>query len=350
MKSLSICSVKILLGKFIGMTLLFLTGVSYGQVSSLMTGAPGQINRYVGLGDGDSIAVSIIKGMEQGPTFTVLAGIHGFEYPPILAVQRILKTIDPWQLKGSLIIVPVASEASFYGRSVFIHPKDGKNLNRVFPGKAQGSATEKIAAFISREIIPISDVFLDIHGGDAGEDLLPFVCYYERKDAPAQVELAKRLTIAAGFEYNVIYPYALKAGQPSEYAFKEAVQQGKTALSIEAGKLGSTDSEDIEIIEKGIWNMLREMKMISGTVQKDVDQKWIYSPNYMKASNSGIFYSTIKAGDQVSKGEYLGSITTVFGEVIQEIHSEYEGIVLYKIGSPPVNRGETMFCIGKVIE
>ncbi|MCE7056097.1 succinylglutamate desuccinylase/aspartoacylase family protein [Algoriphagus sp. AGSA1] len=343
--------VKIILIGYVGITLLFLANISYGQVSSLLTGTSGQIqNRYADLGDGDSIAVSMIKGVEPGPVFTILAGIHGFEYPPILAVQRILKTIDPQKLKGSLIVIPLASESSFFGRSVFIHPKDGKNLNRVFPGNEEGSATERIAAFLSREIIPISDVFLDIHGGDAGEDLLPFVCYYERKDALVQLKMARKLTIAAGFEYNVVYPYTLKSNQPSEYAFKEAVQQGKTALSIEAGKLGSADVADIDLIEKGIRNMLIEMQMISGSIHTAVDQKWIFGPDYLKVPISGLFYSDIKAGDQVSKGQLLGHITNVFGEVLQEIHSEYEGIILYKIGTPPVNAGETMFCIGRIIE
>lgn len=323
-------------------------GSAFAQVSPLAGIAPGTIkNSYIDLGESDSLALSIIRGRVDGPVFTIVAGIHGFEYPPIIAVQRILKSIDPKELKGSLLIIPLASEASFYQRSVFTHPEDGKNLNRVFPGNGSGTVTEKIAAFISQVIIPVTDVFLDIHGGDASEDLLPFVCFYDRKDASAQVALARKLASAADFEYNVIYPYTLKADQRSEYAFKEAVQQGKTALSIEAGKLGAADRVAIDRIENGILNMLKEMEMIQGSISTHSDQRWLVNPDYIKAPVQGIFYSDIKSGDQVSKGQYLGYITDIFGEKLEEIHSGFDGIVLYKIGTPPVNTGETMFCIGK---
>ena len=320
---------------------------AFAQQSLVRDLKPGETrNSYIDLMAGDSLALSLIKGIADGPVFTIVAGVHGYEYPPIMAVQRVLKSINPAQLKGTLIILPVANESSFYGRSAFVNPKDGKNLNRSFPGNSQGTATEKIAAFISEEIIPISDVFLDVHGGDASEDLLPFVCFYDRKDAPEQVELARKLTEAAGFEYNVVYPYNLGPEQPSQYAFKEAVQQGKTALSIEAGKLGNVQEENVSLIEQGIMNMLMEMEMLPGPVVFLHDQKWLDNQVYIKAPVKGIFYSKVKSGDSVSEGQLLGYITDVFGMRIEEVLAPAGGLVLYKIGTPPVNSGETLFCIG----
>jgi len=102
--------------------------------------------------------------------------------------------------------------------------------------------------FITENIIPASDVFLDIHGGDAPEDLLPFICYYNNKNRPAQTQLAKELSDASGFEYVVSYPYTITDEEPAKYVFKQAVQDGKTGLSIEAGKLGIVQEEAVNLI------------------------------------------------------------------------------------------------------
>ncbi len=330
-----------------GVIVLFCLGTA--TTAQQLTDFPSGCRRdtMVYLGSEDSLAVTMIKGKHDGPVFTLVAGVHGFEYPPILAIQDLMKRIQPEKLHGTLVILPLANEAAFYGRSVFTNPKDGKNLNRVFPGKAGGSITEQIAHWISKEVIPVSDVFLDIHGGDASEDLLPFVCYYNRKDTPDQVALAHRLTKAANFEYNVVYPYTLSPDAPSEYAFKEAVQQGKTALSIEAGKLGNVQPAMVAMITEGVMNMLATMEMYPFDEKRHVNQKWLKEQVYLKCPSTGIFYSNIKSGDKVAEGQVLGVITNVFGEKLADISAPASGTVLYKVGTPPVNKGETLFCIGK---
>lgn len=142
--------------------------------------------------------LTIIKGKNPGMVFTIVAGVHGYEYPPITAVQELMKEIDINRLQGTLIVLPVANTASFYKRSPFVNPIDGKNLNTAFPGSASGSITEKIAHWITEEIISNTEVFLDIHGGDASEDLLPFVCYYNNHDEAEQTEQAHLLSEASG--------------------------------------------------------------------------------------------------------------------------------------------------------
>lgn len=168
------------------------------------------------------LPVTIIKGKEKGRVFTIVAGIHGYEYPPIIAVQELLNEIKPENIKGSLIIIPIANVESFQKRTPFVNPLDGKNLNTAFPGLEKGSPTEQIAHLITKEIIPNSTIFLDIHGGDANEDLLPFVCYYDRKDTPENTKKAHELSVRSGIQYIVSYPYTLTPTEPAKYAFKEA--------------------------------------------------------------------------------------------------------------------------------
>lgn len=293
------------------------------------------------------LPLTIIKGKEEGPNFTIIAGVHGYEYPPIIAVQKLMKEIEPENLKGNLIIIPIANLGSFYKRVPFVNPLDNLNLNTTFPGDNSGSITEKIAAWITKEIIPNSDVFLDIHGGDAGEDLMPFICYYNNEDMPKQTQDAKALADASGMDWIVSYPYTISQTEPARYAFKQAVQDGKTALSIEAGKLGTVQAENVARIKNSVYNMLQHKKMYATNVTEKSNQKtFIEQQTYVRVPESGIFYSKITSGQKVDEGQELGHITDAFGKVIDEIYAPVSGYILYKVGTPPVNKGETLFCIG----
>lgn len=292
--------------------------------------------------------VTIISGKEKGPVFTIVAGIHGFEYPPITAVQELIKEIDPKKLKGTLIVVPIANVGSFYKRTPFVNPLDGKNLNNAFPGSASGTITEQIANYITKEIIPLSDVFLDIHGGDANEDLLPFICSYNNTLEEKNMFLSHKLSEISGINHIVSYPYTITKTEPSKYAFKQASQDGKTALSIEAGKLGNVQMESVHLIKKAVYNMLNYMKMFNeGTAPvKNPSAVYLNNQEYVKADFSGNFHSNLKSGDYIKKGDKIGFISNEFGKVLGDVISPATGVILYKIGTPPVNKNETVFCIG----
>lgn len=296
-------------------------------------------------GNSGHLPISLIKGKNEGPVFTIVAGVHGFEYPPIVATQALLKEIDLEKLKGTLIIIPIANTASFFTRTPFINPQDKLNLNNAFPGKADGSITEQIAHFITTNIISVSDIFLDIHGGDAPEDLLPFVCYYDNRKKPEQTALAKELSENSGFEYVVSYPYTISDTEPAKYTFKQAVQDGKTALSIECGKLGKVQENSLKLIKKGVYNMLSTMHMYSNDTEAPKSITYLDKQTYIKAKVQGIFYSKHKAGDSIKKGELVGYTTDEFGTILERYKSPKDGIILYKLATPPINFNDTVMCI-----
>ncbi|WP_228394338.1 succinylglutamate desuccinylase/aspartoacylase family protein [Chryseobacterium glaciei] len=295
------------------------------------------------------LPITIIKGKEKGPVFSIVAGIHGYEYPPIIAVQELLNEIKPEQVKGTLIIVPIANVEAFQKRTPFINPLDNKNLNNAFPGSQNGTPTDQIANIITKEIISNSTIFLDIHGGDANEDLLPFVCYYDRKDSPENTKLAHNLSAQSQINYIVSYPYNLTSTEPAKYVFKQATQQGITALSIEAGKLGTVQKENVDMIKIAVYNMLESSGNYVKSKPKIKNERkptFFDRQDYIKVPESGIFYSELKSGDKVTKNQILGYITDGFGNKKQDVISKTDGIILYKIGTPPVNKDETLFCIG----
>ena len=121
------------------------------------------------LGNKTFLPILIVKGKQKGKTFTILAGVHGAEYAPIIASQELIKELKPNELIGTVIILPITNIGSFYTKTPYINPLDNKNINRIFPGKKEGTVSERIVNFISSEVIPKSDIFLDVHGGDASE-------------------------------------------------------------------------------------------------------------------------------------------------------------------------------------
>ena len=78
------------------------------------------------------LPITVINGRDKGPVFSIVAGVHGYEYPPVIAVQELLKEIKPEHIRGTLIIVPVANMESFQKRTPFVNPLDQKNLNKFF--------------------------------------------------------------------------------------------------------------------------------------------------------------------------------------------------------------------------
>ena len=297
-------------------------------------------------GNSTDLPIIMVKGKEAGKTLTILSGVHGYEYPPIMAVQEFIKELEPERLKGNLIVMPMANKASFYGRYPFKSPLDEINLNNAFPGKQDGTVTQQIAYYITEHIIPISNVFLDIHGGDASEDLLPFVCYYNNESRPEATAKAKLLSESSGFSNIVSYPYHLKDTEPAKYAFKQAVQDGKVGISFEAGALGNVQEEAVRLNKNGIYQVLDRLGMYSSQLDLPNNLIRYNGQAYLKVPKTGILYSKLRAGDAVTEGQVVGYITNEYGEVLEKILSPGTGTILYKIGTPPVKQGETLMCIG----
>ncbi len=92
-----------------------------------------------GIDAGTQIPLTTISGARPGPVLALVAGNHGYEYPPVLALQKLRSQVDAAQLSGTVIMVHVANMPSFLGRTVYFSPVDGKNLNRGLPGPCAGS-------------------------------------------------------------------------------------------------------------------------------------------------------------------------------------------------------------------
>ncbi len=146
-----------------------------------------------------------VSGASDGPTVTLIAGIHGAEYTPIDAVMRFCQALDPATLRGRLVGVPVVNLPAFWERTPFVCPRDGKNLNRVFPGDPAGSFSDVLAHYMFNRVIRHGDYLIDLHAGDLVEELAPFSLVQATKNADVDAR-ALDLAVAFGLPYLVVQP------------------------------------------------------------------------------------------------------------------------------------------------
>jgi len=133
--------------------------------------ATGFIQVPAGVDAAANIPVIVVNGAKPGPTLALVAGSHGTEYASILALQKLAQSADPGELSGALIVVPLVNLASFAQKVPHLNPVDGKNMNRFFPGKPDGTQTERAAWAIAKQVVEKCDYLIDLHGGDLDEDL-----------------------------------------------------------------------------------------------------------------------------------------------------------------------------------
>lgn len=295
--------------------------------------------------DSTFIPVTVIHGKKAGPVIGLIAGIHGFEYPPIMAMQQMARELSPDSLSGTVIIVHIANVKAFFGRSVFYNPVDGKNLNREFPGDKNGSLTQCIAWVLSQKILPRCNYLVDIHAGDAPEDLHDYVGYYAHGEQTAK---AKQMAEALGFDWIMKSEIDFVKGQPTVYCSKEAVTQGIPTVAIECGKLGGVSQAEVKKINNGLLNLMRSLQLLPGAVETSNKPLEITKRNYINSEHTGIFYSDCKSGQLIRAGMKLGYITDVKGNLLTTIYSPVDGFIVYQIATPPVNKGEILFSFGSL--
>jgi hypothetical protein len=294
---------------------------------------------------GTTIPISIIHGAKPGPVLALAAGVHGQEYTPIIALQRLLKTLDPKTLTGTVILVHVSNMPSFLARTIYYAPTDNKNLNRVFPGSATGTLSERIAAMLTKEVIERATHVVDLHCGDGNESLRPY-SYWITTGDPKVAEAGKQMALAFGFDHIIVDRERPVDPARSVYLSNTAITRGKPALTIESGGLARTDEESIAAIERGIAGLLRHLGMRAEGPPPVAKPILIERNEVVRAASTGIFYPAVERGHTVAEGTLLGRITDFHGRVLEEIRAPFAGEILYVIGTPPISKGEPVAMVG----
>jgi predicted deacylase len=292
------------------------------------------------------IPVTVIHGARPGKVLAAVAGIHGFEFAPILAAERLAGRVDPASLAGTLVIVRVANIPGFEGRSPNVNPVDRKNLNRVFPGNPQGTQTERIADLIACEVVARSDFLIDMHSGDGAEFLDAFVGVY---GGPLATDFPLALKVATGFGFPNLVRYSMDTQEQIDRGRslnRQGVAAGKPTILVEIGQNGSSEEADVAAIVTGVESALHVLGMADGPV-RDVPRvvRRFEGTVSVTASHTGLFHPAKPGSRVLAKGELIGTITDYTGKEVEKLYSPVDGYALYGITGPTVEAGDATVTI-----
>ena len=293
--------------------------------------------------------MTVLHGLRPGKVLALVAGVHAYEYPPILALYRLRKILDPRAISGTVIMVHIANLPSFQRRTVYYNPYDWKNLNRVFPGDPNGTMSQRIAAVLTASVVERCDILLDMHCGDANEALIPYSYWMISGDAAFDAS-TRRLALDFGLPHIIIDETRSRDPADSKYLGNTAILRGKPAVTTESGFLGRTDEESVARNVAGVLSVMRGCGMIAGTPEPAADPVWIDKYEVVNSSWDGLFYPRLDKGYYVRKDEVVGVVADYLGNVKGEVRAPFTGILLYIVRTPPCNAGEPLFEVGRVKE
>ena len=271
-----------------------------------------------------------VRGAQDGPHLTVIAGVHGTEYTSIAAAREFARSLDPATVSGRITVVPLVNLPAFWARSPFVVPDDGKNLNRCFPGDPSGSYAEALADAVFTRFITGSDALLDLHAGDLPEALEPFAIYEE-----SPVEGAARdLALAYGLGHVVRQTRAARTVAGSSDA--AAADIGIPAIIAESGQNGLVDRASVDRHLAGLANVARFLGVLPGEVVRHAPPQEHEGWHWLRTPVAGWWEPAVPVGTDVAAGDLLGTVSGLLGDVEHEVRAPEAGVPLFLTTSPAV--------------
>lgn len=309
------------------------------QVGNLSVEPGAKLQHFLQVANSDlTMPITLVNGATPGKTVVITSGVHGGEYPGIEAAIRLAKTLDPKEISGRVAIVHPANITAFQDKQQYTSPVDGKNLNRMFPGRALGTISERIAYTISTELHAQADFYMDLHGGDIHEALVPFVLY----PAGAGEEIAQASRAAAAL---LGVPFVVGSVSTTG-TYGSAAAQGVPGFLGEIGQCGLWTEDQVHAYMRGVMNILKHLKVVPGAVENLGPVTYLPRMVGTNADQTGCWYPTVQPGDKVNQGNKLGEIRDYFGNTLGEYFASQNGTVLYVISSLAINAGDPIVAIG----
>ncbi len=312
--------------------------------------ATGVLTVPAGVDAASSLAVILINGAKPGPTLALISGAHGTEYASIIAMEKLADAIEPAQLAGAVIIVPLVNPASFAQKVPHLNPVDGKNMNRYYPGKPDGTQTERVSWAISKQVVEKCDYLLDFHGGDLDENLRRYT-YWADTGNPKLDNTTRGMVLAFGLDHIIIQRWRPSDPPPAAITLtRYASSIGKPAVAAEAGHAGTVLADDVDVLVRGSLNVMRHLKMLPGQAPLVEHPVWIGQAAVLASEVDGIFYPLVGPEAYVTKGMTIGYVTDYSGKRIWDAKSPISGVIVYINALPSMKKGDNVADIGEIAE
>jgi predicted deacylase len=290
-----------------------------------------------------------------GPTIVAIGGTHGDEYEGPVGLKNLIRELDPARLaSGRLIVIPVLNVPAFRAARRD-SPFDGQNMNRVFPGDAAGSITQRIGRFVTDEVLPRADVVIDLHAGGTGFEMLRCMSFHQVPD-PDHYARFRETALLFGTPFVMIYTGGMGTGLLTE----EAEAMGKITIGSELGFGASTDLNGVRWAHHGTLNVMRSYGLLDeATVDltpPGLDRQRVVSATdidrYVTAPVSGISEPLVPVGAFVTAGQPVARIHDFerIDEPPVEIRADGDGYVMCRKFRAVTEQGEVVMVIAAEVD
>jgi len=287
------------------------------------------------------IPVAVINGTEEGKTLCLIGGTHGTEFASIEAVIRIVQNLNPKEMKGTVLAVTVLNGPQFEHRSAFLSPFDQLNQNRQFPGNPEGTLSQRTAHVVFSEMVSKADALIDCHGGDITEDIDDMVIVQLGPNKEANKTAAE---MASCFPTKYVVTH--KPGEIGGSSGVATEKYGIPCITSEAGTPYPVRERHVRFHYDGIMNNLKYFGIIPGKPQ--MVQPTMNPVRYrFKTNLGGIWHPYVDLAQMVSKGQEVGNISDLFGNIIETYKVPEDSMVTFLRVFYSVNVGEPL--IGLVV-
>jgi N-alpha-acetyl-L-2,4-diaminobutyrate deacetylase len=284
----------------------------------------------------------------DGPTALLTGANHGDEYEGPLALQNLAYNIDAADITGRVIIVPAFNYPAFRA-GTRTSPIDSGNMNRAFPGRPDGTVTEKIADYFQRTLVPMADVVLDIHAGGKTLDFVPFAAAHVLEDKHQQKACVAAMQ-AFGAPYSMMLLEIDNTGM-----YDTAVEgQGKIFVSTELGGGGTASANTINIAKRGVRNLLIHTGIQKGEleVSPSIALDMPDDDCFVFCEHDGLIEFNVELGDSIKNGDVLARVWPLdrTGVSAVEYRAKHDGIVAGRHFPGLVKSGDFLSMIANLTE
>ncbi|MGW7170647.1 succinylglutamate desuccinylase/aspartoacylase family protein [Streptomyces sp. NPDC054884] len=286
------------------------------------------------------IPLTLVNGARPGPHVLITAGVHGGEFTGIDAATRLAALLEPGEVRGQVVVCPVANPPAVYQGRLGVSPVDGVNINRVFPGDPEGGPTERLAAWLFTHLVEGADAYVDLHSGGIDEVLEDFVGYRLTGDA----ELDGRTADMAGVLGIEDVIFGMNADGGNSHA--AAARQGIPAILVETGQLGERDSDAARRLVGGLYGVLSRLGVLDTRPQDPASpvREWVWAAG-VTAETTGLWYPEFTAGDDVTAGQVVGHVIDPADGQEHKIHTPATGRIFYGMRGLTVAPGAELAAI-----
>lgn len=281
-----------------------------------------------------SIPIQVRRGESPGPTVFVSAALHGDEINGIGAIRALLSD-STWTLQsGTLLLIPVLNVLGFERHSRYL--PDRRDLNRCFPGDKSGSMASRLARVVFDSLVPRCDFGIDLHTAAVRRTNFPNV--------RADLNNPDCMRLAKSFGSGII----LAGAGPKGSFRREASKSGCPTIVVEGGEVWKVEPSVAECMTRGVFNVLKELKMIEGEQDVPEEQAIIKQTKWLRAERGGFVAMHVAPGDIVVKGQPIATNTNLLAEDQNRLEAPFSGIVIGMTTLPAVQPGEPIVHLGRL--